>query len=517
MFGRSMLVWLCVGSVAFAADALGDGCQDEFDANGACVAVSATVDVSSTVGANSVVADSVTVGPQVAIGANVVVAPRAVLAGRVAHTSNPLPIGTGTVIGRSAQLGADHVLGADVSIGRSVVAGARLTVATGASVGYAAQIGSDVTIGSDAAVGSLVGLGDYTTLGDDAVVARGTIVADSANAGAATSIGGIVGPEVTIAAGARIEFGARVRKNVDIGVGSAIEDGGRVGRGAVIESGATVFGLVGPNATVGSGATVQAGSKVSRGGEVCSGTTLPSGETVSNDGTWPVEGCTVTTSCLTIKTSDPSSTDGIYTIDPDGPGGLAEQSVYCDMTTDGGGWTLAASNHSGDTSFPGGTSRTNLFLHTTGYASNPSILADYLIGPAILVMPFAEARVHSDRTGNGSVVVDFKWNQSDSQAALTGNFSSTVLLAPHNVNTVGCGNANHCNLDGQWVDSLAGGFDSNANQRTIGAVCTQGSADPVSGTYVGHGATEGSYEGNYYIASGGCGAFDFDVYATFVR
>jgi hypothetical protein len=187
------------------------------------------------------------------------------------------------------------------------------------------------------------------------------------------------------------------------------------------------------------------------------------------------------------------------------------------MTTDGGGWTLVASNHSGDSTFPGGTSRTNLFLHTTGYAANPSMTADYLIGPAILAMSFTEARVHSDRTGNGSVVADFKWNQSDSQAALTGNFASTTQLAPHNLSNIGCGNANHCNVDGQWVDSLTGGFDSNANQRTIGAVCTQSSADPVSGTYVGHGSSEGSFEGNYYNGPSGCQGYNFDVYATFVR
>jgi acetyltransferase-like isoleucine patch superfamily enzyme len=340
MVTRSFLVCLLTSSAAFAADSNGDGCQDEFAANGACVDVDATVDVSSTVGAASSVLQSASIGPQVAIGANVVVAPRASLAGRVAHVSNPLPIGTGTVIGRGAQLGADHVLGADVTIGRSVVAGARLTVAAGGNLGYAAQIGTDVNIGADAIVGNLVDLGDHTTIGDNAVVARGVLVLDGANAGNGVSISGVIGPDVTLAAGSRVELGARIRKDADIGAGAAVEDGGRIGRGAVIGAGATVFGRVGANATVRAGATVEAGSRVARGGEVCSGATVPSGSTVLGDGTWPAEGCTVTTNCQTIKTSDPSSADGVYSIDPDGVGGAAAFDAYCDMTTDGGGWTL---------------------------------------------------------------------------------------------------------------------------------------------------------------------------------
>ncbi|MCF8460101.1 MAG: T9SS type A sorting domain-containing protein [Flavobacteriales bacterium] len=50
--------------------------------------------------------------------------------------------------------------------------------------------------------------------------------------------------------------------------------------------------------------------------------------------------------CKQILGLDPTATDGVYTIDPDGDGPQPQMQCQCDMTTDGGGWTLVLNyNH----------------------------------------------------------------------------------------------------------------------------------------------------------------------------
>ncbi|MDO5981723.1 fibrinogen-like YCDxxxxGGGW domain-containing protein [Flavivirga spongiicola] len=64
------------------------------------------------------------------------------------------------------------------------------------------------------------------------------------------------------------------------------------------------------------------------------------------------------------------TTDGIYTIDPDGTGGNPAYDCYCDMTNDGGGWTLVFNHNTAGGYWANNTEANEHNVGTPGLTTN---------------------------------------------------------------------------------------------------------------------------------------------------
>ncbi len=132
-------------------------------------------------------------------------------------------------------------------------------------------------------------------------------------------------------------------------------------------------------------------------------------------------------SCAETLTLDPSSVSGTYTIDPDGTGPVAPFPVLCDMTTDGGGWTVLARLNTND-----GTSRVfgdTAFWNSANEVGTIAGTSDYL-SKAYDLLGFTKINLSYKYQGPATIAVTY------ASATNTNNLRKNLNLAQSNANPV---------------------------------------------------------------------------------